>query len=135
MSWIICLNVQHRRRRTARPNAGRNVRPAIEHCNVIGLTLGLSNNESRWVFGPPSLLLACTCLDLQTSTRSRFSAGSFGCPTTLCCAELRPVCGTSMANPLVWPYLPLDRHTGCSNRSRANQGSSGRCFGSPTLPP
>ena len=61
----MCLNVQRRCRRTARPNTGRNVRPAIEYCNVIGLILGLSNNGSRWVFGPPSLLLTYIYIDLR----------------------------------------------------------------------
>ena len=47
--------------------------------------------------------------------RSRYSAGSFGCPTAPHCTELRPACGTSVAAPLAWPCLPLDRHTGHSN--------------------
>ena len=74
MSWILGLNVQRRCRRAARPNTGRNVRPAIEYCNAIGLILGLSNNGSRWVSGPPSLLLTYIYIDL----RPAYGVGTVG---------------------------------------------------------
>ena len=105
---ILCLNVQRRWKHRC---------PYKLHCHWsnISIILGLSNNGSRWVFGPPSLLLTYIYLDLPTSIRSGYSTGSFGCPTVLHCTEPYPVCGTSMAAPLVWPCLPLDRHTGYSN--------------------
>jgi hypothetical protein len=106
---ILCLNVQRRWKH-------RCPYKLYCHWSNISIILGSSNNGSRWVFGPPSLLLTYIYLDLPTSIRSGYSAGSFGCPTVLLhCTEPFPVCGTSMAAPLVWPCLPLDRHTRYSN--------------------